>query len=134
MRLTSSTNWERIFTTIRNLFHTFMFYILKSAYLYPSRDFFFKINIFFYVFYLFLAIFRTKITTILTLSILEGGEWEWSHFTFLEVINYKSAMLIYVHIYMYFTLFSSNKWQKLLTNFSQKQSNRKDKNVNGKPK
>ncbi len=33
--------WERIFTTIRNVFHTFMFYILKSAYLYSSRGFFF---------------------------------------------------------------------------------------------
>ncbi len=37
MRLMSSTSWEGIFTTIRNLFHTFMFYILKSTYLYRSR-------------------------------------------------------------------------------------------------
>ncbi len=42
----SSTSWERIFPTIRNLFHTFMFYIFKSAYLYRSR-WFFLINIFF---------------------------------------------------------------------------------------
>ncbi len=37
----SSTCWERIFTTIRNLFHTFMFYILKSTYLYCSQGNFF---------------------------------------------------------------------------------------------
>ncbi len=42
----SSTRWEGIFTTIRNLFHTFMFYILKSAYLYRSQGFFFT-NYFF---------------------------------------------------------------------------------------
>ncbi len=36
----SSTSWEKIFTTIRNLFHTFMFYILKFTYLYHSRAFF----------------------------------------------------------------------------------------------
>ncbi len=47
MRLMSSTSWEGIFTTIRNLFHTFMFYILKSEYLYRSRGFFLKL-IFFY--------------------------------------------------------------------------------------
>ncbi len=41
MRLMSSTSWERVFTTIKNLFHTFLFYILKSAYLYRSRGFFF---------------------------------------------------------------------------------------------
>ncbi len=46
MRLMSSASWERIFTTIRNLFHTFTFYILKSVYLYCSREFFLKINIF----------------------------------------------------------------------------------------
>ncbi len=48
MRLMSSNSWERIFTTIRNLFHTFMFYILKSAYLYYSRGFF--LNKFFFFF------------------------------------------------------------------------------------
>ncbi len=48
MRLMSSTSRERIFTTIRNLFHTFMFYILKSAYLYRSRGLFFLINIFYF--------------------------------------------------------------------------------------
>ncbi len=41
MRLMSSTRWEGMFTTIRNLFHTFMLYILKSAYLYRG-DFFFN--------------------------------------------------------------------------------------------
>ncbi len=45
MRLMSFTSWERIFTTIRDLSHTFMFYILKFAYLYRSRGFF-LINIF----------------------------------------------------------------------------------------
>ncbi len=40
MRLMSSTCWEGIFTTTRNVFHTFMFYILKSTYLYRSRIFF----------------------------------------------------------------------------------------------
>ncbi len=38
----SSTSWKRIFTTIRNLFHTSMFHILKSAYLYRSQGFFFN--------------------------------------------------------------------------------------------
>ncbi len=40
MRLMSSTSWEGIFTTMRNLFHTFMFYILKFTYLYHSQGFF----------------------------------------------------------------------------------------------
>ncbi len=49
MRLISSTSWEGIFTYIRNLFHTFMFYIFKSTYLYCSRvflknNYFFTIN------------------------------------------------------------------------------------------
>ncbi len=39
MRLMSSTSWEGIFTTIWNLFHTFMFYIFKFTYLYHSRFF-----------------------------------------------------------------------------------------------
>ncbi len=43
----SSTSWEGIFTTLRNLFHIFMFYILKSTYLYRSGDYFFKNNFFF---------------------------------------------------------------------------------------
>ncbi len=47
MRLMSSACWEGIFTTIRNLFHTFMFYILKSTYLYHSRGYFFLNNYFF---------------------------------------------------------------------------------------
>ncbi len=49
MRLMSSTCWEGIFTTIRNLFYIFMFYILKSTYLYRIRGYyyFFKIIIFF---------------------------------------------------------------------------------------
>ncbi len=42
MRLMSSTSWEEIFTTIRNLFHIFMFYILNSTYLYRNRGYFFK--------------------------------------------------------------------------------------------
>ncbi len=47
MRLMSSTSWERIFTTVSNLFRTFMFYILKSAYLYRSHSRgFFKNHIF----------------------------------------------------------------------------------------
>ncbi len=47
MRLTSSTSWEGIFTTIKNLLHIFMFYILKSTYLYRSRGYFFLNNNFF---------------------------------------------------------------------------------------
>ncbi len=38
---------RRNITTIRNLFHTFMFYILKSTYLYSSRVIFFFHNFFF---------------------------------------------------------------------------------------
>ncbi len=48
MRLMSSTCWEGISTTIRNLFHTFMFCILKSTYLYRSRGYFFLNNYFFF--------------------------------------------------------------------------------------
>ncbi len=46
----SSTSWEGIFTTIRNLFHTFMFYILKSTHLYRNGFFvvFFLIIFFFF--------------------------------------------------------------------------------------
>ncbi len=46
MRLMSFTCWEGIFATIRNLFHIFMFYILKSTCLYRSRNYFFLGNIF----------------------------------------------------------------------------------------
>ncbi len=48
MRLMGSASRERIFTTVRNLFHTFMFYTLKSAYLYRSRGFFLIIIFFLY--------------------------------------------------------------------------------------
>ncbi len=41
MRLLRFTSWEGIFPTIRNLFHIFMFYILKSTNLYRSGCFFF---------------------------------------------------------------------------------------------
>ncbi len=50
MRLMSSTCREGIFTTIRNLFHTFMFYFLKSAYLTVVGNFFFNKYFFFYLF------------------------------------------------------------------------------------
>ncbi len=51
----------------------------------------------------FLAIFRNEITTILTPSTSEGGEWvEVGVVTFfvLEVPDYESAMLIYFFIYI----------------------------------
>ncbi len=51
MRLVSSTSWEGIFTTITNLFHIFMFYILKSTYLYPSWGYFLKNNYFWPIWY-----------------------------------------------------------------------------------
>ncbi len=60
MRLMSSTSWEGIFTTIRNLFHIFMFYILKSTYLYRSRGYFFIHLIFLHIiFYPNFPVFHT---------------------------------------------------------------------------
>ncbi len=69
----------------------------------------------------FLAIFWNEITTILTPSTSEGGEWGrwgWSRFSFWRSLNYESAMLIYIHTYIYIPPFPQKWWRPPKNNFS----------------
>ncbi len=70
----SSTSWEGIFTTIRNLFHIFMFYFLKSTYLYRSRGYFFKNNYFYPIMPLFLSHVAVKIWGLCLVYIVHGDK------------------------------------------------------------
>ncbi len=64
-----------------------------------------------YIVFVFLAIFRNEITTILTPSSSEGvsGGCGVVMFFILEVPDYESAMLIYFYIYIY-TVMDKSKW------------------------
>ncbi len=69
------------------------------------RNFNMRTSLVFFVFCRFLAIFRNEMTTILTPSTSEGGEWgrwEWCRFPFWrsQVPDYESAMLIYLYIFI----------------------------------
>ncbi len=105
MRLMSSTSWERIFTTIRGLFHGSMFYILKFTYLYRSRGFLFLI-IFFKLAYKSHFILILTPATHLSYFIhyfkkfheKEGEMWNISfhsfrHFYEILILNYVSALI-----------------------------------------